>query len=200
MKKFLYISLASIICLSLSYTASAFSSGFTIYPNSTDSKWIEKTLAPGSTTTQDIILANTTSQKIDLSLEFNQTTGSRENIKISEKNSESSLAKWITYPKKVTLNPNEKRHIETVISIPENTPTQEFQGVLLASYSNKNSDLLTVNTRIGTRYYIKVATSNTIQTNIFQIPGNSLQTILIIISSIGIIYGIKKPKTVKVNS
>lgn len=197
MKKLLITSF--VISLSLLNTAKAINGSFTIYPTNTTEKWVNLEIQQGESKNQSITLVNTTNQKITLNLEFKNTTGTRENIKIDESN-KNFLRSWLSHPNSVTLNPNEKKIIETNITVPDNIETGNYQGVLLASYSQTTSDLLTINTKIGTRYYIKIKSRSELQNNIFNISKTNLQTTLILISTIGLIYGLKKTKSAELTS
>lgn len=188
-----------VLSLSLINTSNALSGDFTIYPTNSTEKWVNQEMHPGESKKQLITLVNATNQEITLNLEFKNTLGTRDKIKIDEL-SKNQLRSWLSYPNSVNLKPNEKKVIETNITIPENANTGDYQGVLLASYSQTTSDLLTINTKIGTRYYINVTPTSEIQSNIFNLPNINTQIALILMATIGLIYGFKKPKSVEIMS
>lgn len=197
MKKLIITSL--VLSLGLVNTATAISGNFTIYPTNSTEKWVNLEIHQGESKKQLITVANTTNQEITLDLEFKNTLGTRENIKIDD-SSNNQLRAWLSHPNSVKLNPNEKKVIETNITIPEDATIKEYQGVLLASYSQTTSDLLTINTKIGTRYYIHVTPASELQSNLFNLPYINSQIALILISIIGLIYGLKRPKSVEIIS
>jgi hypothetical protein len=178
MKKILLTS--TLISLTYSSSVFAFGGNFTIMPEDRNNKWVEEKIAKGTQVSKFIYVINNDNKVINLDLEFSETSGTRENIHISS--SSNSIKKWVKYPDKTTLQPFEKKKLEVIINIPNDVESKTYQGVLLASMSSSNKDLLTVKTQIGTRFYIEVTEGTAINANIFSTINIITEQILILLS------------------
>lgn len=72
----------------------------------------------------------------------------------------SSFSKWISKSTPITLEAMSTKEFPFTISIPENTPSGEYVGAMMAEEKG-NDEMISMNTRVGARIYITILGKNT---------------------------------------
>jgi len=168
---------------------------FTTYPTNTinHNQWIIKDINPGQTQQESITIKNLTNQNITLNLSIKETSGNRENTKIIEQLPYKNIGNWLKLEQSsINLSPLEIKNIPFTISVPTDTKLAEYQGTILVSYIDSNSSDLQIATRIGNRIYLNVTNNKDLQSNTINLFVSPLQIFLIIISALGLSYGLFK--------
>jgi hypothetical protein len=200
MKQKIFQILAFILLGTISSQAYAISlkdAVFTTYPTNTEhhNSWIIKDVNPGQQQKESITVKNLTDQPIQLSISFREMEGDRQNAKIIENENFKNIGNWIKLDQtSVNLAPNQSQKIGFTIQTPGDTKLGEYQGTILVSYFNNNQPPLNLVTRIGNRIYLNVTDSKILESNTTNLEITPLQIALIILSSLGIIYGLKNNK------
>ncbi|MBD3270698.1 hypothetical protein GF376_04175 [Candidatus Peregrinibacteria bacterium] len=195
-KNFLYILISFLL---MTQTAIVSAQVFTTYPSKPyqgNKQWIVKNVNLGKNYQEKITVRNLTERTISLTLEFKESTGTKENFKIIEHEEFKSIGNWINFETyEIQLKPFEKKQIEMDIKIPKTAREKEYQGVILITHTDKaQNSKMNIATRIGNRVYLNVTKNSELQTNITNLTVTPLQISLILIALAGIAYGIKKNK------
>jgi len=168
---------------------------FTTYPTNTvnHNQWIIKDINPGQTQQESITVKNLTDQNIVINLAVKETKGDKKNTQIIEQQPFQNIGNWIKLEQNsITLIPQEIRKIPFSISTPFNTKPGEYQGTILASYTSNTESAFQINTRIGNRIYLNVTKNHELQSNTINLNISPIQIFLIIISSLGLVFGLMK--------
>lgn len=87
--------------------------------------------------------------------------------------------KWMMERKSMTMKPLSKEELAFSISIPNDTPSGEYIGALMAEEKNEGDEAISINTRAGARIYLTVKNDNPKQLLIPEISNGGQESVTI---------------------
>jgi len=193
-KKIFYILILSLIGANL---ALADDPVFTTYPTHTTggNKWLVRDVRAGESYEESLTVKNLSIQPITLNLQVLETSGTQKEIKVLDNQPFRNIGNWLK-PEvdAVNLAANEQKEIKLKISVPQDAKEGEYQAAVMVSHLAKSSTGIDFNTRIGNRVYLTVTHAVVLQTNTFNLQVSIWQIALIVLSLLGLFYGLKPLK------